>query len=161
MSFHKCVHPCNRHNNQGMKHSHHLKKSPHVPSAWLPNVLWTFLKVKNLFIMIWAWNLTPFIHKDKIYFCTVLTCNLIFQKRNCHVNWGKMILCSEFYQRFAVSENRVRDGVSIAICSIWVSKGTLLYQSAFVAVTFTVILREGDIFHCLLQCSCLNTYVLT
>ena len=47
-----------------------------------------------------------------------------------------MILHSEFYQRFAILENHVRDCVSITICGVWVSKNTLLCQSVLVAVTF-------------------------
>lgn len=134
MSFDKCIHPCNHHNSRDINilitTKSHLVCLLH--DFWM---FWTFLKVKNDLRL----EPTPFIYKT-IYFLHDFNVHLIFQKCNYHVNWGKVVLCSEFYQRFAILENHLRDNSNI-ICPLSV---------VFIVVSFTVILHKSTIFLCLL-----------
>lgn len=59
-----------------------------------PMSSWTFMKVKNLCIMIWA--RTQICFKYKVCACLVLNRCQHIQKHTEHVNWGKFVLCFLF-----------------------------------------------------------------
>lgn len=124
-----------------------LQKVPSCIFVWLLDVLWTFLKVKNLFIMICAWNLTPCIYKYEIF----------FERFQCTLAFPEMQLLCELRDNDTLF--RILPEVSLfgkitsetasapSVVAFEFPKNTLLYQSASVAGTFIVSLHESEIFH--------------